>query len=111
FDCYACHHGIRSKSWRQERGYTGVPGRVPMRSWSTELIHLAIEHFCLVDPTQDCAALKAQLAAGLKALQDAVNARAFRAPAPIHRAALGMYVWSDNLARRINAVYPNSRTS
>jgi hypothetical protein len=40
FDCYSCHHDLKSKSWRQERGYRGQPGRPPMRSWPTTLLGL-----------------------------------------------------------------------
>ncbi len=42
FDCYACHHDLKSPSWRQKRGYAGKPGRVPMRPWPTALVKLAI---------------------------------------------------------------------
>lgn len=31
-DCYACHHDLRQKSWRQLRGYTGPPGRPQVRA-------------------------------------------------------------------------------
>jgi hypothetical protein len=37
YDCYACHHDLSIKSWRQERGYRGRPGRVEARSWSLSL--------------------------------------------------------------------------
>ena len=30
FDCYACHHDLQSKSWRQKRPAAGRPGRPPM---------------------------------------------------------------------------------
>jgi hypothetical protein len=42
FDCYACHHDLKPKSWRQERGYAGLPGRPTMRSWATALAELAM---------------------------------------------------------------------
>ena len=37
YDCYACHHDLSSKSWRQERGYRGRPGRPEARPWSLSL--------------------------------------------------------------------------
>ena len=37
YDCYACHHDLASKSWRQERGYRGKPGRIEARPWSLSL--------------------------------------------------------------------------
>jgi Cytochrome c554 and c-prime len=47
FDCYACHHDLKlpasdQPSWRQERGYHGVPGRPPMRAWPWVLTRAAI---------------------------------------------------------------------
>ncbi len=33
YDCYACHHDLKSKSWRLERGYQGKPGRPTFRPW------------------------------------------------------------------------------
>src|SRR5439155_23427773 len=42
FDCYACHHDLKAKSWRQQRGYHGKPGRPDMRPWPTTLVHLGI---------------------------------------------------------------------
>lgn len=38
FDCYACHHELKTKSWRQERGYDNrSPGRPAMREWPRPL--------------------------------------------------------------------------
>lgn len=36
-DCYACHHDLKAKSWRQERGYSGIPGTLPFNEWYTFL--------------------------------------------------------------------------
>src|SRR5262249_18866697 len=51
-ECYGCHHELRSKSWRQTRGYgyplsngkvlPGIPGRPQLKSWPISLIELAI---------------------------------------------------------------------
>src|SRR5207253_3886073 len=43
FDCYACHHDLKTPSWRQARGYTGKPGRPQFRPWPTALIPLGID--------------------------------------------------------------------
>jgi hypothetical protein len=32
FDCWACHHDLKDPSWRQKRGYKGVPGRPVLRT-------------------------------------------------------------------------------
>jgi hypothetical protein len=37
FDCYACHHDLKRKSWRQERGYKSHPGRPAYRVWPDAL--------------------------------------------------------------------------
>jgi hypothetical protein len=37
FDCYACHHDLKRKSWRQERGYKSQPGRPAYRAWPDAL--------------------------------------------------------------------------
>ena len=44
FDCFACHHELRTPSWRQGRGYLGRPGRPAMREWPTALVKLGIFH-------------------------------------------------------------------
>jgi hypothetical protein len=36
-DCYACHHELKSPSWRQIRGYMGSPGRPQLPSWPATL--------------------------------------------------------------------------
>lgn len=33
YDCYACHHDLKTKSWRLERGFAGRPGRPTVRPW------------------------------------------------------------------------------
>ena len=44
FDCYACHHDLKSKSWRQqERGYVGTPGRPQMSSSPIWLARTTLE--------------------------------------------------------------------
>ena len=42
FDCYACHHDLKTPSWRQERGYRGKPGRPQMRPWPTALARICL---------------------------------------------------------------------
>ncbi len=113
FDCYACHHGLRSKSWRQERiaRGRGVPGRVPMRAWSTELVRLAVVHLGLADRTVDGKALMIQLDEGLKKLNAAFDARAFGSPLLIEKAAGDLAAWADALARRSKALPADSRTA
>src|SRR5207245_2778124 len=44
FDCYACHHDLKSPSWRQERGYVGVPGRPQIRAAAVPLLTIVLRH-------------------------------------------------------------------
>ena len=44
YDCYACHHDLTSESWRQQRGYAGVPGRPTLREWPLALVELGLVH-------------------------------------------------------------------
>jgi hypothetical protein len=39
FDCYACHHDLKTDSWRQKRGTSGRP---QMRAWPTTLVRLGL---------------------------------------------------------------------
>jgi hypothetical protein len=41
-DCFACHHDLKSKSWRQLRGYAGKPGRPQFPSWPFALAPIAL---------------------------------------------------------------------
>ena len=43
FDCFACHHELKTPAWRQERApLVGVPGRPPFREWTTTVAELAV---------------------------------------------------------------------
>ena len=42
FDCYACHHDLKSPPWRQQRGYQGQPGRPPMHSWPAAFVEASL---------------------------------------------------------------------
>ena len=41
FDCYACHHDLRSESWRQNAQQSGGPGRPVLLPWPEVLSDLA----------------------------------------------------------------------
>lgn len=43
FECFACHHDLKDKSWRQRRTVRGTPGRPQLRSWPTVLTRLALK--------------------------------------------------------------------
>jgi len=43
FECFACHHDLQDKSWRQNRRLRGAPGRPQLRAWPIPLARLAIK--------------------------------------------------------------------
>src|SRR5207302_3539734 len=49
FDCYACHHDLKSESWRQRRGFAGIPGRPQLRP-GYALLARAVIHGALTQP-------------------------------------------------------------
>jgi uncharacterized membrane protein len=58
-DCYGCHHELKSKSWRQVRGYAGKPGRPQLQPWPFALASSAL------DDSKDLAAKHQKLIAAL----------------------------------------------
>lgn len=42
FDCQACHHDLRSPSWRQERSPLTVPGRPALPEWPFALVKVGL---------------------------------------------------------------------
>lgn len=42
FECFACHHDLKDKSWRQRRTLRGAPGRPMLRAWPTSLAKVAL---------------------------------------------------------------------
>jgi hypothetical protein len=70
FDCYACHHDLKTPSWRQERGYTGKPGRPRMRPWPMALVKLALGEGAGPEASRE-------LDVGLQKLDGAFNIRPF----------------------------------
>ncbi len=43
FECFACHHDLKDKSWRQRRTTRGAPGRPMLRTWPTSLAIVALK--------------------------------------------------------------------
>ncbi|MCI0462866.1 MAG: cytochrome c family protein [Gemmataceae bacterium] len=74
-DCFACHHDLTSKSWRQERGYVGRPGRPQSQPWTLALAPL----------TQPAG--NNDLAAGLRKLHSAFDLQPFGEPGQVAPAA------------------------
>jgi hypothetical protein len=104
FDCYACHHDLKTPSWRQRRGFAGKPGRVPMRLWPTALVKLAIRHAAA--NSREEKALSAEYARLVRAVQAGFDARPYGVPAKIAPEARALAKWADNLADRLNKKKP-----
>lgn len=93
FDCYSCHHELKSPAWRQSRGYPGKPGRVPAKTWPAELVRLALAH--LGDDPAEFEKLWGEA-------QAAFVARQFGDVPRVGRAAAALAAWADRLAARLN---------
>jgi hypothetical protein len=78
YDCYGCHHDLKSDSWRQKRGYPGIAGRLYFPVWPHALVKLAIFHLS----GSDAAVFKKkyrEFTGRLDKVASAYNAQAFRA--------------------------------
>jgi hypothetical protein len=102
FDCYACHHDLQTKSWRIERGYTGKPGRPPLRAWPTTLVDLGIYHAVLGD-SNSAAASSPDLRKRLMSLQKVLDERPFGKAAAVAPHAADLAEWAKQYTEIIGA--------
>jgi hypothetical protein len=98
FDCYACHHELKTPSWRQERGYSGPPGRPQLRPWPTVLVRLGIRHAAGADG-RSFANLSGTFATPLKDLESALNSQPFGAAPAVAAKARKMAALTDDLLK------------
>jgi hypothetical protein len=63
YDCFACHHDLKAKSWRQQRGYADrVPGALPWSDWYAALPRFIDRSLSDARQTQEgFAALRAEM--------------------------------------------------
>ena len=78
YDCQACHHDLRSPSWRQRRGFAGQPGRPSLHAWPLALAQLCIS---------TTGSAEQRLSGLLKPLTVALDQQAFGSRAAVARAA------------------------
>lgn len=102
FDCYACHHDLKSNSWRQRRGYVGKPGRPTMRAWADALLPLAITHAAQGDAERE-KKRRSELQARLKELSAAFDAQPFGEPRRVARSAKQAAQWADDLLKEVKS--------
>jgi hypothetical protein len=101
FECFACHHDLKTPNWRQLRGYRGKPGRPPMPSWPAALVKLAIHHTAADDAA--AAQLTADFTKALGKVSAAFDAQPFGDPALIAPAAKDLAKWAEDMARTVAA--------
>jgi hypothetical protein len=95
FDCYACHHDLKSDGWRQKRGYTGAPGRPAMRVWPLALADVTLDG---LKP----APASVELAGKLRPLHAVLNRNPFGTAAEVAATASPLVTQLDELIRRVN---------
>ena len=99
FDCYSCHHEIRSPSWRQTRTPVGKVGRVPMRTWPIDLVRLSVHHLA---KDKDGAKVKLdELDGHMVALQKAFTSKQLGDAGQIIKEANLFAKWADDLAAEL----------
>jgi hypothetical protein len=91
FDCYACHHELKSPSNRPR--LSGLPGRPGMRQWPTALVTVALKH---------AAREESEFRAKLADLQRAFDVQPFGDCVRIAAAAKALVEWSSSLAAEVD---------
>ena len=103
FDCWSCHHDLVRNGWRQQRGFQGTPGRVPVAEWPLALVELGIERLAM-DDSAAAAADKADLKQHLvNALRAQADSRPFGRKAEMAKAAQDLATWADGLIKKLSA--------
>jgi hypothetical protein len=97
FECYACHHDLRSPSWRQRRGFPGLPGRPHLSQW----IHALIP--ALLEATGQDAKSKDRFRELLARFYKLLDARPFGNSGDLNTAARDLSAWSEELIGRLKA--------
>lgn len=102
FDCYACHHDLKRDSWRQKRGYKGIPGRPQLRDWPLALLLVSIDHAAhdgakTTNPTLARSAFDQELHKLIQALND----RPFGEPKTVAHAARTLEKWCSGLIAQL----------
>jgi 5-methylcytosine-specific restriction endonuclease McrA/mono/diheme cytochrome c family protein len=98
FDCIACHHDLKSDSWRQKRGYAGKPGRPMMREWASALLPIAVLHISKGGTERETKLAK-ELRDKLKELTATFDAQPFGEPRRVAKTARDAAAWADDLLK------------
>jgi hypothetical protein len=92
FDCYACHHELKTPSWRQIGRYPGKPGRPQVRAWPAELVKLALRYL-----GEDENALQSAMAK----LTAAFDSQPFGNAREVTDNALDVAKWADKVLQKL----------
>ena len=95
FDCYACHHELKRPGWRQERGYSGAPGRPQFKPWPMALAKLALQ----MAPSGSG---NPGFEDKIKKLRQAFDIQPFGKLEEVAQAADELVQWSNRLADRLS---------
>jgi hypothetical protein len=101
FDCYACHHDLKYPSDRQKRGYTGAPGRPPLKAWTAALPGVVVEHAATLKPLAD---VSTGFAGKWDAVHTAALARPFGKPRELADAARQLAEWCEAFMKKDQSV-------
>lgn len=98
FDCYACHHDLKSPSDRQARGYDGnPPGRPPLKAWTAALPSVVVEHANGLPGLTD---VSGQFQQRWEAVRKAAMSRPYGNPDDLVKAAGAMNAWCDEFLKK-----------
>jgi hypothetical protein len=92
FACYACHHELRTPSWRQQRGFVTTPGRPVFHEWPTALLK----------PALASVGKEKELAEPMDKLTKLLNARPFGEPQALVRDARQVADWAEAAAEALD---------
>jgi hypothetical protein len=92
FDCYACHHELKSESWRQLRPSSGRPGRPALRQWPMALLSVAFPD--TATPNNDM--LSVDFTRKMRDLQAALDKTPFGDAKTVAEKAEALMNWSKN---------------
>jgi hypothetical protein len=97
FDCYACHHDLKSPSDRQARGYDGPPGRPPLKAWTAALAGVVVDH---ASGLPGMAEVSGQFQEKWDAVRKAAMSRPYGNPEELVKAAGAMNEWCDAFLKK-----------
>jgi hypothetical protein len=99
YDCAACHHDLRTPSWRQKQN-VGVPGRPQPAVWPTVLAKVAIQ--ASGGSAAERGKLQKQFDDKLAAMRKAFDGAPFGDAKAAAAASADLAKWLDGLAAKVN---------